>query len=107
MKSRWAPANARQPIGSPKAFDGNIQTFEEESLMVDKTLDAKGLNCPLPILKAKKSIGEVPAGGTLEVLATDPGSVADFQAFCRSTGNTLVEHSESSGVYRFLIKRAG
>lgn len=72
--------------------------------MADKTLDAKGMNCPLPILKAKKAIAEVPKGGTLEVLATDPGAVADFQAFCRSTGNTLVEHSEAAGVYRFLIK---
>ena len=72
--------------------------------MADKTLDAKGLNCPLPILKAKKAIGEVPKGGTLEILATDPGAVADFQAFCRTTGNTLVEHSEAGGVYRFIIK---
>ena len=75
--------------------------------MADKTIDAKGVNCPIPILKAKKGIAEVPAGGTLEVLATDPGSVADFQAFCRTTGNELVERSESGGVYRFLIKRAG
>ena len=75
--------------------------------MADKTIDAKGVNCPIPILKAKKGIAEVPAGGTLEVLATDPGSVADFQAFCRSTGNELVEQGESGGVYRFLIKRAG
>ena len=75
--------------------------------MADKTLDAKGANCPIPILKAKKAINEVPAGGTLEVLATDPGSVADFQAFCRTTGNTLVEQSQAAGVYRFLIKRAG
>ena len=74
--------------------------------MADKTIDAKGLNCPIPILKAKKGIVEVPAGGTLEVLATDPGSVADFQAFCRTTGNELLEQSESGGVYRFLIKRA-
>lgn len=72
--------------------------------MADKTLDAKGLNCPLPILKAKKALGEVPKGGTLEVLSTDPGSVADFQAFCKTTQNTLVEHSEASGVYRFLIQ---
>jgi len=49
--------------------------------MADKTLDTKGLNCPLPILKTKKALGEVPKGGTLEVLATDPGSVADFEAF--------------------------
>jgi len=75
--------------------------------MADKTIDAKGVNCPIPILKAKKGITEVPTGGTLEVFATDPGSVADFEAFCRTTGNQLVEQSESGGVYRFLIKRAG
>lgn len=73
--------------------------------MADKTLDAKGLNCPLPILKAKKAIGEVPVGGTLEILATDPGAVADFQAFTRQTKHELVEHSEAGGVFRFLIKR--
>jgi tRNA 2-thiouridine synthesizing protein A len=73
--------------------------------MADKTLDAKGLNCPLPILKAKKAIMDVPKDGTLEVLSTDPGSVADFAAFCRTTGNTLVESGDTGGVYRFLIKR--
>ncbi len=72
--------------------------------MADKVLDAKGLNCPLPILKAKKAILEVPKDGTLVVLSTDPGSVADFQAFCRTTGNTLLESGENSGVYRFVIK---
>ena len=73
--------------------------------MANQLLDAKGLNCPLPILKAKKALKDVPAGGTLEVLATDPGSVADFQAFCRTTGNELLESTQASGVYRFLIKR--
>jgi tRNA 2-thiouridine synthesizing protein A len=73
--------------------------------MADKVLDAKGLNCPLPILKAKKALKEVPAGGTLEILATDPGSVADFQAFCRTTGNELAEHSEEGGIYKFLIRK--
>ena len=72
--------------------------------MADQTLDAKGLNCPLPILKARKALKTVPAGGTLEILATDPGSVADFEAFCRQTGNELVEHSQDDSVYRFLIK---
>ena len=72
--------------------------------MADHTLDAKGLNCPLPILKARKALKEVPAGGTLEILATDPGSVADFEAFCRQTGNELVEHSQDDSVYRFIIK---
>ena len=75
--------------------------------MADKTLDAKGLNCPLPILRAKKTLKELTAGQTLEVLATDPGSVADFEAFCRTTGNQLVESSANGGVYRFLIKHTG
>jgi tRNA 2-thiouridine synthesizing protein A len=73
--------------------------------MADATLDAKGLNCPLPILKARKALKDVPAGGTLEIVATDPGAVADFQAFCRQTGNELLEHSEADGVYQFLIKK--
>ena len=73
--------------------------------MAYHTLDAKGLNCPLPILKARKALKEVPAGGTLEILATDPGSVADFEAFCRQTGNELLEHAQDGGVYRFLIKK--
>ncbi len=75
--------------------------------MADKTLDTKGLNCPLPILKTKKAIAGVPKGGTLEVLATDPGAVADFKAFCETTGNALLEHSENGGVYRFLIRHTG
>ena len=72
--------------------------------MADHTLDAKGLNCPLPILKARKALKEVPDNGTLEIIATDPGAVADFQAFCRQTGNELVEKSQDGSVYRFLIK---
>ena len=73
--------------------------------MADQLLDAKGLNCPLPILKARKALQLVPAGGTLEILSTDPGSVADFQAFCRITGNTLLEHTEEDGVYHFVMKK--
>lgn len=72
--------------------------------MTDKQLDAKGLNCPLPILKAKKALKDVPAGGTLEILATDPGSVADFAAFCRTTGNQLLEQTQDGNVFRFVIK---
>ena len=74
--------------------------------MADMTLDTKGLNCPLPILKTKKVIKDLPKGGTLEVLATDPGSIADFQAFCQTTGNVLLEQEESGGVYRFLIQHS-
>jgi tRNA 2-thiouridine synthesizing protein A len=72
--------------------------------MAEQTLDARGLLCPLPILKAKKALNGMPPGGVLEVLATDPGSVADFEAFCRITGNTLVEQSAVAGDYRFLIR---
>lgn len=73
--------------------------------MADKLLDAQGLACPLPILKAKKAIGDVPAGGTLEVLATDPGSVPDFAAFCKKEKLEMVEQSEAKGVYRFLMRK--
>ena len=73
--------------------------------MADKVLDAKGLNCPLPILKAKKALKDVPDGGTLEILATDPGAVADFAAFSRTTGNEIMEQDETDGVFRFLIRK--
>lgn len=72
--------------------------------MADMVLDAKGLNCPLPILKAKKALKDLPSGGTLEVLTTDPGSVVDFAAFCRTTGNEIVEQSQDGNVYRYVIK---
>ncbi len=74
--------------------------------MTDKTLDVKGLNCPLPILRAKKTLKDMSPGAVLEVLATDPGSLEDFPAFCKSTGDELVETGADGGVYRFLIRRA-
>lgn len=74
--------------------------------MADWTLDTTGLTCPLPILKAKKKLSELPKGATLEVLATDPGSVSDFRAFCDTTGNALLEHGQSGGIYRFLIRHS-
>ena len=73
--------------------------------MADQTLDAKGLNCPLPILKAKKAIMALPVGGTLEVLATDPGAVKDFAAFSRTTGHELIEQATEGNVFRFVLKR--
>jgi tRNA 2-thiouridine synthesizing protein A len=75
--------------------------------MADKHLDVRDLNCPLPVLKAKKAMSDIKAGGTLEVLATDPGAPSDFEAFCRTGGYTLIEQSEADGVYRFIIRRAG
>ena len=73
--------------------------------MADATLDAKGLNCPLPILKTKKMLQGLQLGQVLEVLATDPGAVADFEAFCRQTGNELVESSKQDKIFKFLVKR--
>jgi tRNA 2-thiouridine synthesizing protein A len=75
--------------------------------MADQVLDAKGLNCPLPILKAKKALKSLAGGNTLEIISTDPGSVADFAAFCRTTGNELVEQNEADGIYTYLIRKAG
>ena len=73
--------------------------------MTELILDTKGLNCPLPILKAKKTLKEVAANGLMRVLSTDPGAVKDFEAFCRVTGNELMESSEADGIYSFLIKK--
>ena len=69
-------------------------------------LDASGLNCPLPILKAKKAMQDLAGGDTIKITATDPGSVADFGAFCRTGGHELVESSEADGVFTFIIKKA-
>jgi tRNA 2-thiouridine synthesizing protein A len=73
--------------------------------MADQVLDAKGMNCPLPILKTKKALQTMQPGGLLEVLATDPGSVADFESFCRQTGNQLVSSSKDGDVFKFVLKR--
>lgn len=72
----------------------------------DQELDARGLNCPLPILRAKKSINSLDAGGVLKIIATDPGSVKDFEAFCKQTGNELVSSQEGSGEFTFFIKKS-
>lgn len=71
----------------------------------DKELDARGLNCPLPILRAKKALGEISSGQVLKISATDPGAVKDFQAFSKQTGNELISSSEAGGEFTFLIKK--
>ena len=74
--------------------------------MPDQVLDTKGLNCPLPILKAKKAISQMETGQILEVYSTDPGSVMDFEALCRQTGHQLLESNQENGIYVFLLKKA-
>ena len=71
----------------------------------DKELDARGLNCPLPILRTKKSLTDMLSGQILKVMATDPGSVKDFQAFSKQTGNELLEHAQSNGEFIFFMRK--
>ncbi len=71
----------------------------------DKELDARGLNCPLPILKTKKTLAEITTGQVLKVISTDPGSVKDMQAFAKQTGNELVATNESGGEYVFFMRK--
>jgi len=71
----------------------------------DRELDARGLNCPLPILRAKKSLNDMSSGQVLKIRATDPGAVRDFQAFSRQTGHQLLSSSEAAGEFVFLLRK--
>ncbi len=72
---------------------------------VDKELDARGLNCPLPILKTKKSLADMASGQVLRIISTDCGSVKDMAAFASQTGNELVSQAEENGEYIFFMKK--
>ena len=74
--------------------------------MADQELDASGLNCPFPILRAKKALNGMTSGQVLHIIATDPGSVKDFEAFAKQTGNVLQESKEAGGKYEFLIQKS-
>ena len=80
-------------------------TFVPEIMEYQKELDARGLNCPLPILKAKKALAEMATGEVLRIVATDSGSVRDFQAFAKQTGNALLAHSQNGLEFTFLMRR--
>jgi tRNA 2-thiouridine synthesizing protein A len=80
-------------------------TFDSEIMEFQKELDARGLNCPLPILKAKKALAEMATGEILRIVATDSGSVRDFQAFAKQTGNALVSHTQNGREFVFLMRR--
>jgi tRNA 2-thiouridine synthesizing protein A len=75
-------------------------------MMTTANLDARNLNCPLPILRTKKALKDLSAGDTLEILATDPGSVKDLQAFCLQTGNELISSDENGGEFQFVIRKS-
>jgi len=76
-----------------------------ETMQFDKELDARGLNCPLPILRAKKSLTDMQSGQVLKIIATDPGSVKDFEAFAKQTGNQLLSSSQADKEFTFFMKR--
>ncbi|HWZ74636.1 MAG TPA: sulfurtransferase TusA family protein [Casimicrobiaceae bacterium] len=71
----------------------------------DREVDARGLNCPLPILRTKKTLNGMSSGQVLRILATDPAAVRDFEAFAKQTGNQLLQHGEQDGAFFFLLKR--
>jgi len=71
----------------------------------DKELDARGLNCPLPILRAKKALTDMTTGQVLRIVATDPGSVKDFEAFSKQTGNQLLSHSTTEKEFTFFMQK--
>lgn len=71
----------------------------------DKELDARGLNCPLPILRTKKTLSDMTSGQVLKILATDPGSAKDFQAFAKQTGNALLSADEDDKVFTFFMQK--
>ncbi|KQQ86832.1 sulfurtransferase TusA family protein [Massilia sp. Leaf139] len=79
--------------------------LDTDTIQFQKDLDARGLNCPLPILKAKKALAELASGEVLRITATDTGSVRDFQAFAKQTGNALLHHSHNNGEFVFLMRR--
>ena len=71
----------------------------------DKEIDTRGLNCPLPILRAKQALADVRPGQVLKIVATDPGSVKDFETFARQTGHALLSHAEANGEFTFFLKK--
>ena len=76
----------------------------DQTLAFDREVDARGLNCPLPILRTKKALNDMKSGQVLRILATDPASLRDFQAFAKQTGHELLRHAEQDGVFSFLLR---
>jgi TusA-related sulfurtransferase len=92
-----------EAAGCPTA--GSPVTTRGKHMQVHKEIDTRGLNCPLPILKAKKALADMTSGQVLKVVATDPGSVRDFQAFARQTGNELIEQQSGEAEFVHFLRR--
>jgi len=79
--------------------------IDSQGMQHDKEIDTRGLNCPLPILRAKKALADVLSGQVLKIVATDPGSVRDFETFAKQTGHALLAHAEAHGEFTFYLKK--
>src|SRR3954471_16931410 len=99
----WSPSSSSSP-GVPDQH-GIAQERQENMMNIDKEIDTRGLNCPLPILKAKKALTDMQSGQLLKVVATDAGSVRDFQAFAKQTGNQLVDQQTIGSEYVHVLRR--
>src|SRR5206468_3140679 len=102
--SNYSTSKAGLPPGHAPDFPWRRRNVQN-SLQIDREVDARGLNCPLPILRTKKALNDMASGQVVRILATDPASVRDFQAFARQTGNELVAHGEQDGAFFFVMKR--
>jgi tRNA 2-thiouridine synthesizing protein A len=97
---------SNQPLKAEGTARGADSSMRHNNFMnFDKELDARGLNCPLPILKAKKALTDLRSGQVLKVLATDPGAVKDFQSFSRQTGHELLSHGEANREFTFFMRK--
>ncbi len=85
----------------PRAYNAPMN-----DITIDETVDASGLNCPLPLLKAKQSLNRLESGMVLRLICTDPGSVRDFDVFSKQSGHTLLESGETDGTYTYLIRKS-
>jgi len=94
-----------EPTGCGARAAADRKRNRRTQMDFDKDLDTRGLNCPLPILRAKKALAEMQAGQVLRIVATDPGSVKDFQAFSKQTGNDLLSHAEAGKEFTFFLKK--
>jgi tRNA 2-thiouridine synthesizing protein A len=92
--------------GADTGLAGTADDGGSATLPVDREVDARGLNCPLPLLRAKKALATMDSGQCLRVLATDPNAVADFAAFCAHTGHTLLARTADGGTYRLVLRKA-
>jgi tRNA 2-thiouridine synthesizing protein A len=106
VTQRRRPGKPLFPHWQVSGIPAQFRKDSRKKMNIDAELDTSGLNCPLPIIKAKKALAGLASGQLLRVIATDPGSVQDFEIFCRQTKNDLLDSREKDGKFHFLMKKA-